>query len=314
MPASGRLLDLLALLGARSWWPGPELAERLEVTERTLRRDIGRLRELGYPIEATSGPYGGYRLGRGGKLPPLVLDDDEAVAVAVALRQAAGRAGSGLEAAALTALTKLDQVLPPMLRERVAAVASMTMALGARRVPPVDLDDLVTVSVACERNERLRFGYEDGSGRRSERHVEPYRVVSTERRWYLVSYDLDRRDWRTFRIDRLADIKVVGGFRRRPEPDAAALVSEGVAVRAWENQVVVRLHEPASSARYHVDPTVGVVEEESASTCLVRMGGDDRWLARYIVGLDCPFEVVDGSGLQRELVALGAQLTTMELD
>jgi len=308
MPASGRLLDLLALLGSRSWWPGPELAERLEVTERTLRRDIGRLRDLGYPIDATSGPYGGYRLGRGGRLPPLVLDDDEAVAVAVALRQAAGSAGSGLEAAALTALTKLDQVLPPVLRERVGAVRSMTVALGARRVPPVDLDALVVVSVACERNERLRFGYETAAGVQSDRHVEPYRVVSTERRWYLVAYDLDRQDWRTFRIDRLQEIKVVGGFRPRAEPDAAAIVAEGVAVRAWENQVVVRLHLPLAEALDAVDPTVGVLEAETESTCLVRIGGPDRWIARYLVGLDCGFAVVDGPGLEAALVALGQEL------
>ena len=242
MDTTARSLELLALLGARAWWPGAKLARRLEVTERTLRRDMARLRLLGYPIEATSGPHGGYRFGAGGRLPPLVLDDDEAVAVAVALRHAAGQAGSGMEAAALTALTKLDQVLPVTLRERVAAVRAVTVDLRNPRLPSADLDALVALAMACRRPERVRFTYEDGSGRVTSRLSEPYRLVTTERRWYLVAYDTGRRDWRTFRVDRITELRSTGvTFTRRDPPDPGALVAEGVAVRAWETQASVRL-------------------------------------------------------------------------
>jgi len=309
MPTAGRLLDLLALLGSRPWWTGAELVERLEVTDRTLRRDVTRLRELGYPVEAVPGPAGGYRLGRGGKLPPLVLDDDEAVAVAVALRQVAQAAGSGLEGAALTALTKLDQVLPPMLRERVAAVRSMTMALGVPAVPPVDLDRLVLVAVACRRPERLRFTYEAGSGETTERHVEPFRLVATDRQWYLVAYDLDRADWRTFRVDRAREVKATGAtFVRREEVDAAALVAEGVAVRGWEQHVTVRLHLDLQRAAERVAPTVGVLEADGPGHTLARIGGDLDWIARQLVALGCELEVIDPPELVDELHALGRLL------
>jgi predicted DNA-binding transcriptional regulator YafY len=314
MPAAGRLLDLLALLGSRPWWPGAELVERLEVTDRTLRRDVARLRDLGYPVEAVTGPHGGYRLGRGGRLPPLVLDDDEAVAVAVALGQVAGAAGSGLEGPALTALTKLDQVLPPTLRERVAAVRSMTVALGLPPVPAVDLDRLVAVAVACRRPERLRFTYQDGSGRVSERHVEPFRLVATERRWYLVAHDLERGAWRTFRMDRASEVKATGaGFRRDEEPDAAGLVAEGVALAVWDQHVRVLLHTGLEEASRRISPTVAVLEPAGPHATVATIGGDLDWIARHLVGIDCPFDVLDSPALLAELHALGAQLQRLRL-
>ncbi len=309
MDTAARSLELLALLGARAWWPGAELARRLEVTERTLRRDMARLRLLGYPIEATSGPHGGYRFGAGGRLPPLVLDDDEAVAVAVALRHAAGQAGSGMEAAALTALTKLDQVLPVTLRERVAAVRAVTVDLRNPRLPSADLDALVALAMACRRPERVRFTYEDGSGRVTSRLSEPYRLVTTERRWYLVAYDTGRRDWRTFRVDRITELRSTGvTFTRRNPPDPGALVAEGVAVRAWETQASVRLPVALEEAARHIPATVGVLTADGPNRTLARIGGDPEWIARFLVGLPCPVEVIEPDDVRAELRAIGERL------
>jgi len=307
-----RLLRLLSLLSARSWWRAADLAAETEVTERTVRRDITRLRDLGYPVEATTGPHGGYTLGRGGRLPPLVLDDDEAVAVAVGLRAAAGSA-TGTESAMLSALAKLDQVLPAQLRERVAALAAVTVGLRPPGVPEVDVDHLVAAGLACRRPERLRFTYRDASDRTSERLVEPYRLVYTERSWYLVAFDPSRDDWRTFRVDRMSELRLTGA-RFVPvddPPDAAGLVSRGVAVSVYDLQVEVRLQVPVEQARALVPPTVGVVEAESDTTSLVRIGGDADWIARYLAGLEVDVEVVDGDEVRAELRALGRRLVRL---
>jgi predicted DNA-binding transcriptional regulator YafY len=312
---AGRLLELLALFGARSWWSGDELARRLEVTARTLRRDVTRLRMLGYPIEATTGPNGGYRLGAGGRLPPLVLDDDEAVAVAVALRQAAGSAGSGMETAALTALTKLDQVLPVQLRERVVAVRTVTVDLRTPRLPPADVDALIVVALACRRPERLRFTYEDGDGRITRRLVEPFRLVTTGRRWYLVAYDTDREAWRTFRVDRLSELRLTGTpFEHRDPPDAGTLVSEGLALRAHAYQARVVLHLPFDVASRIISPTVGVLERIDDGHTLARIGGEPDWIARYLAGLDCRYEVLEPPEVHAELLALGERLVKEHAD
>jgi predicted DNA-binding transcriptional regulator YafY len=309
MDSAGRLLELLALFGARAWWSGDELARRLEVTPRTLRRDVTRLRMLGYPIEATTGPNGGYRLGAGGRLPPLVLDDDEAVAVAVALRQAAGSAGGGMEAAALTALTKLDQVLPVQLRERVIAVRTVTVDLRTPRLPPADIDALIVAALACRRPERLRFTYEDGDGRVTRRLVEPFRLVTTERRWYLVAYDTDRQAWRTFRVDRLSELRLTGmPFEHRDTPDAAALVSEGLALHVYPYQARVVLHLPFDIAARVVPPTVGVLEQIDDAHTLARIGGEPDWIARYLAGMECRYEVLEPPEVRSELRALGERL------
>src|SRR4051812_35025116 len=235
MDTPTRLLRLLGLLSARSGWTGADLAERLEITERTLRRDMTRLRDLGYPIEATTGPYGGYQLGAGGRLPPLVLDDDEAVAVAMGLRAVAGGGASGEESAALAALTKLDQVLPVTLRERVNALATVTIGLRRGNLPPVDVDVLVITALACRSSEALRFDYRAASDELTSRHVHPYRVVYTDRQWYLVAFDLVRDDWRTFRVDRMSSVRPTGArFTPIPDPpDAAQLVARGIAVGTY---------------------------------------------------------------------------------
>jgi predicted DNA-binding transcriptional regulator YafY len=304
-----RLLRLLSLLTTRSWWSAADLAAETEVTERTVRRDITRLRDLGYPVEATTGPYGGYTLGRGGRLPPLVLDDDEAVAVAIGLRAAAGGA-TGTESATLSALAKLDQVLPANLREQVAAIAAVTVGLRAPGVPEVDVDRLVAAGLACRRPERLRFTYIDASDRSTERLVEPYRLVYTERSWYLVAFDPSRDDWRTFRIDRMSDLRLTAS-RFTPvddPPDAASLVSRGVAVAAYDLQAVIRLGVPVDVAARMIPPTVAVLEAESERSCIARIGGDADWIAHYLAGLEVDVEVVEGDEVRSALRALGRRL------
>jgi len=237
MDTPARLLRLLVLLSARASWTAPELAERLEVTERTVRRDMVRLRDLGYPVEGTTGPYGGYALGAGGRLPPLVLDDDEAVAVAIGLRSAAAGGAAGIESAALSALTKLDRVLPAPLREQVGALREVTVGLGRSDLPAVDVDALVATALACSRPERLRFDYTDASDNRSDRLVEPFRLVFTRRSWYLVAFDTGRDAWRTFRVDRMRALRLTGArFVHRDAPDAAQCQS---ALRAQRDRAVV---------------------------------------------------------------------------
>ena len=309
MDTPGRLLRLLTLLSSRPWWTGAELIARLEVTDRTLRRDMTRLRELGYPIEATTGPNGGYRLGAAGRLPPLLLDDDEAVAVAVALRAASEGAASGLETAALSALTKLDQVLPVGLRERVAALRAVTIGLRPSELPPVDLDVLVLAAVACRRPERLRFDYATGGRDVTERRVEPYRLVFTERRWYLVAYDLDRADWRTFRVDRVSNPVATGQpFERTDPPDAGALVARGVALAAWPIQALIRVHAPREEVTRTVSPTVAVVEGVDGDATLLRMGGDEAWIADYVAGWPWRCEVLEPDSVRAEMRRRGRRM------
>jgi predicted DNA-binding transcriptional regulator YafY len=309
---SARLLRLLTLLSARAWWTGPELQERLEITDRTLRRDINRLRGLGYPVEATPGRYGGYRLGAGGRLPPLVLDDDEAVAVAVGLRAAAGGGTAGLETAALAALTKLEQVLPAPLRERVDALRAVTIDLrGGQSLPNVDLDHLVIIALACGRSERLRFAYLSGEDAATNRLVEPFRLVYTERRWYLVAYDNDRAAWRTFRVDRMSDIaNTRARFTRTDEPDAAGQVAEGLAVAVYPLQVRLRFHLTAADIARIIPSTVGIIETDEGESTVVRIGGDADWIARYIIGFGCRVDVLDSVEVRDELRAIGERLVT----
>jgi predicted DNA-binding transcriptional regulator YafY len=311
MASATRLLSLLAMLSSRPHWTAPELAERLEITERTVRRDIAQLREIGYPVEATPGVHGGYRLGAGGRLPPLLLDDDEAVAMAIALGLAAGAGSSGLETAAVAALTKLDRVLPPRLRERVAALRNVTLGLRRAEVPAADTDALVLLALACQRPERVRFDYCDASEQTSHRLVEPYRLVFTERRWYLVARDTGRQAWRTFRVDRMSELVATGiPFVHAEVPDAAAQVAEGVALWAYETQATVRIHAPRHAVGRAIDPTVGVIDDERSDdhATVVRIGGDADWIARYLAGIPEPYEVLDAPDVRAELRALGRRL------
>ena len=220
---SSRLLNMLSLLQSRRDWSGAELAGRLAVSRRTVRRDVERLRELGYPIESLAGPAGGYRLEAGTAMPPLLLDDDETIAIAVGLRTAARASVAGIEEASLQALVKLEQVLPPRLRPRLRALQSATMTVPVGG-PTVDPQCLTTVGAACRDSERLRFAYQDREGAESRRDVEPHSLVNHGHRWYLVAWDRDREDWRTFRVDRIAKPAATGvrtpgaSCRRRMPP------------------------------------------------------------------------------------------------
>jgi predicted DNA-binding transcriptional regulator YafY len=200
---SARMLRLLSLLQTHRYWPGGELADRLEVSPRTLRRDVDRLRELGYPVDASRGVAGGYQLQAGAAVPPLLLDDEEAVAIAVGLRTAAAGAVAGFEETSVRALAKVIQLLPPRLRRRIDALQAVTSPGVLGGGPTLDASALTTIAMACRGEERLRFRYTPRAGDTSDRHVEPHRLVSLGRRWYLIAWDTGRGDWRSFRVDRL---------------------------------------------------------------------------------------------------------------
>ena len=229
MDPAARLLRLLSLLQARPTWSAAELAERVAVDRRTIRRDIARLRALGYPVESSAG-VSGYTLGAGARLPPLLLDDDEAVAIAVGLRLAAMSAVSGIEESAVAAMAKLDQLLPAAVRERVRSLQASTVQLDPHPVDPADPDILTALARACRGSERVTFSYRGFAGTTTDRRVEPSQIVHTGRRWYLVARDLDRDDWRTFRVDRITDTVLTGHrFELRDRPDATARVAEALA-------------------------------------------------------------------------------------
>ncbi|MGH9124552.1 MAG: helix-turn-helix transcriptional regulator [Acidimicrobiales bacterium] len=286
--ASGRLLEVLSLLQQRPHWSSSELADRLAVTERTVRRDVTRLRELGYPVVADAGRSGGYELGRGGALPPLLLTEDETVAVAIGLRAAARSGVAGYDEAAVAALAKLEPILPAAVRERVLALNATTV-LSGRDGPLVDPELLLTVAQGCRRPERIRFAYRDGGGNLSERRVEPHGLVNVERRWYLVAKDLDRQAWRTFRLDRMSDVILTGHRFVPPEgadvPDAGVMVANGLARATYTWQAEVVLTTDLATARSEISPTVGSVEEVEGEVIL-RLGANEvDWLARYVAGL-----------------------------
>ncbi|MFA1545870.1 helix-turn-helix transcriptional regulator [Actinomadura chokoriensis] len=290
LEASARLLRLLSLLQTHRDWTGPELAERLGVSPRTVRYDIGKLRELGYPVHAAPGVAGGYRLGAGAALPPLLLDDEEAVAVAVSLRTAAGGTVAGIEEISVRALAKLEQVLPSRLRRRVGALHGYTTPL-APAGPTVPAETLATVAAACRDHRRLRFGYRRHDGSETVRDVEPYRLVHTGRRWYLVGWDVDRDGWRTFRVDRLAP-RVPDGPRFTPrEAPPADLVPRGVEAALARHRARVTVRAPASEITALVPASVRV-EPLEEGTCVVHASGDTpERLALNILMLGADFEV-----------------------
>ena len=315
MDTPRRLLQLLVLFSGRPSWSAADLVERLEVTERTLRRDVTRLRDLGYPIESTTGRYGGYSLGAGGRLPPLLLADDEAVAVSVALRALSQSADPLLGEPAIAAMTKLAQVLPSGLRERVDTLAEVTDHIGSTSDPwggpGTDPGVLMRLAQAARAAERMRFDYRTGDDRSSRRHVEPHRLVSLRSRWYLVAFDVDRDAWRTFRVDRVVGPQATGARATpRDAPDAAALVAEGVAVGVYDTAARIRLPVPPAEAARHISRTVGVLEPAApdATTTVVRIGGDPDWIARYLVGLPCPFEVIEPDAVRVEVRRLARRL------
>src|SRR5262245_4424712 len=271
LETSARLLRLLSLLQTPREWTGKELADRLEVSTRTIRNDVERLRTLGYPVHASRGSIGGYRLGAGAALPPLLLDDEEAVAVAVGLGSGANGSVEGIEESSLRALAKLEQVLPPRLRYRLAALQAYTVAVPTRRAGariPTDL--LTTVVAACRDRERLRFDYQAHDGTPSRRDIEPYRVVNFGRRWYLVAFDMQRQDWRTFRVDRMRPVTPTGPrFAARPLPDEdiAGYVARKVGSVPKRYPATVLVHAPAAVVTERLPASVGSVEARDAQSC-----------------------------------------------
>ena len=307
MDTSERLLKLLSLLQARPDWTGPELAERLGVTGRTVRNDVERLRRLGYPVEASPGVGGGYRLGAA--LPPLLLDDEEAVAVAVGLRTAAGGAVAGIEETSLRALVKLEQVLPSRLRHRVNALHS-AMAAVQGSGPTVDAEVLAAIAAAIRDRQRLRFDYRLHDGSAGVRDVEPHRVVSWGRRWYLVAFDADRQDWRTFRVDRMRPRTPAGPRftpRRVPGGDVTAYVERTVGRATWRYRARVLLHAPAASLAGRLPPAVEL-EPVDERSCIATAGADDPTvLALYLGMLDVDFDLLDAPELAEALARLAAR-------
>jgi predicted DNA-binding transcriptional regulator YafY len=308
---SSRLLTLLSLLQARRDWPGSELARRLEVSGRTIRRDVERLRGLGYPVESLTGPAGGYRLRAGTAMPPLLLDDDEAIAIAVGLRTAARASVTGIEETSVRALVKLEQVLPAHLRRRVRALGSATMTLPAGG-PTVDPQTLTVIAAACRDFECVRFAYRGRDGIASRREVEPHSLVNLGRRWYLAAWDRRRQDWRTFRVDRLASPASTGvrfAPRDLPARDAAAYVSESLSTAPNRYEARVTLHAPAEAVRRGVPSYWGTIEPIDEHTCEYRTGDDDLgWLALRVAMLGVDFDVHEPPELAEHLLLLAGRL------
>ncbi|MEV5708909.1 YafY family protein [Actinoallomurus sp. NPDC052274] len=311
LETSARLLRLLALLQTPRDWAGSELAERLGVSGRTVRADVERLRALGYPVLATRGSAGGYRLGAGASLPPLLLEDEEAVAIAVGLRTAAGGVIGDAEAS-LRALAKLEQVMPSRLRHRVNTLQTHTVPVPSDRPgPAVDPEVLTTLAAACRAHERLRFDYTTHTGEAVRREVEPYRLVTWGRRWYLLAYDPDRAGWRTFRVDRLTPHVPTGPRftpRDLPDGDVAGYVSGRVSAAAWRHRARVTVHAPAEVVAARISAAVGTVEAVDAGTCVLHTGADTvETLAVHLGLLNADFEVTDPPELVAHLRTLAAR-------
>ncbi|BDT99169.1 helix-turn-helix transcriptional regulator [Nocardia sputorum] len=304
-----RVLTLLGLLQQRQVWTGPELAERLGVTARTVRRDVERLRALGYPVHACQGVGGGYRLGPGQDLPPLLLDDEEAIVTAVSLLVGAGGAVAGAGDAALRALAKLDRVLPTRLRHEVHALSGSVESFGAERTP-VDPDVLMTLARACRDEVEAGFGYPAGSTVRPRR-VEPYRLVASDRRWYLLAFDLDRDDWRSFRVDRMTDVSArTWRFRPRAAPEAAAYVQEGVASRVYPNRARFLVHASADTVRAQIPASAAVVRPRGGDRCEVLSGAADSldFVLMHMALLGHAFEILEPPELGPRSRALAQRL------
>ncbi|WP_328388468.1 helix-turn-helix transcriptional regulator [Nocardia sp. NBC_00416] len=311
LETSARLLRLLSLLQTPRDWTGRELAERLDVDMRTVRRDIDKLRTLGYPVHAIAGAAG-YRLGAGAALPPLLLDDDEAVAVALGLRTAAGGTVAGIEESSLRALTKLEQVLPSRLRHRITALQAATVTVAAGTTP-VDPQTLTAIAGAIRDHHRLRFDYRAHDGTTTRRDTEPHRLVHTGRRWYLIGWDVDRADWRNYRVDRLAPRIPTGPrFEPRPAPDIdpAGFVSRGVSTSVYRYRARITLHVSAATAADRIPATVGVIEAVDATSCLLHTGSNSLDEIAVYVGLfGFAFQVHEPPELIDHLRALAQRVT-----
>ncbi|MFD5552431.1 helix-turn-helix transcriptional regulator [Streptomyces sp. NPDC127068] len=312
---SARLLQLLSLLQTPREWPGGELSQRLGVSRRTVRRDIDRLRELGYPVQAARGADGGYRLVAGKALPPLVLDDEEAVAIAVGLRAGAGHAVEGIEEASVRALAKLEQVLPGRLRHRVSVLQSATVPLTSGDGATIATETLTVMASAIAGHERLRFAYRSVDGTESRRLTEPHRLVSTGRRWYLVAFDVERSDWRTFRVDRVAGEPLATGARftprELPQGSAAEFLRDRIRGQWKTYAFSVRFAAPVEEVMGRLPSLFGTPEPADDGTCVLHgtTGDAPEWLACRLAWVGCAFEVDGPPELVTMVRELGERLT-----
>ena len=302
LSTSARLLRLVSLLSSRPSWTNGELAERMEVTDRTVRRDVAKLRELGYGIDSDPGPWGGYRLVGGARVPPLSLDDEEALAVVVALREAALSGVLGGDQAALSALLKLRRLLPPHVAERLGELDASFVHTSRTDAGHVVPGILLELASACRRGERLRLSYRDMEGRESVRAVDPHRLVRTRHRWYVVAFDVDRAAWRTFRADRVTDARPTGTLVALTDPpDAAALVAR-MLLSDYPLYTTIRLDLPLPEARRVVPPHRGSHDPDGPTATLVTIGGTDpHHLATYLLGLATPFTIITPTSVRDAL-------------
>jgi len=311
LETSARLLRLLSLLQIHRDWSGADLADRLGVTPRTVRRDVDKLRSLGYPVHATTGTAGGYRLGAGAALPPLLLDDEEAVAVAIGLRSAAQGSVEGIAEASVRALAKIDQVLPSRLRRRVEALRAATVTVDSRAAK-VSADALALLAAACRDRERVRFEYTARAGEGSAREVEPYRLVHTGRRWYLVAYDLKRADWRTFRVDRMRPKEPTGprfAPREEPDRDTAGWTARRLAVDQYPYRARITMFAPAQAVADRIPPEYGLIEPLDGGSCMLTMGGDRlEVMALYVTMVGVEFRVHEPAELVEQVRATAARM------
>lgn len=309
--ASTRVLRLLSLLQARREWSGTELSERLEVDVRTVRRDANRLRELGYVVESAAGPGGGYRLAAGAHTPPLLLEDEEVLTIALALGAAASTLGNFTQAA-LGVLVKLDQLLPSRLRRKWKAMSNVTVSLPGTE-SAVDTRLLATLAAACRDERRVTFKYSDRQKQESLRDVEPMRLVHTGRVWYLAAWDVDRDGWRTFRLDRIvAGFGVRPGVEfvpRTPTEDFATLVSRAIAASPYVHKARLRLPMSVDAARAHIPAWVGVLEAVAESQCVLCLGAN-TWegMVALIVNAAVPFELEEPAELATAIHDIAARL------
>jgi predicted DNA-binding transcriptional regulator YafY len=310
LETSTRLLQLLELLQSRPYWSGHELSERLEVGARTVRRDVDRLRRLGYPVDASPGVAGGYRLRAGASLPPLLLDDEEAVAIAVGLRTAVSDGIAGIEETSVRAMSKLEQLLPSRVRRRIQAIGAATVPYP-QSGPVIDPEILLVIATACRDHERLRFAYLSHDERRSRRIVEPQGLVHTGRRWYLVAWDIDRSDWRTFRVDRIDSVPKPDRRcvpREPPAPDLAAFVARGIASARDRHHARVVLRAPAHEVAARITYSLGTIEPLDEHSCVLQASAD--WLdglALHIARIDVDFEVLEPPELIERVGQLAAR-------
>jgi predicted DNA-binding transcriptional regulator YafY len=311
LQSSARLLRLLTLFQSRSTWAGAQLTSRLEVTSRTLRRDVDRLRALGYPVHSTTGPAGGYMLGAGASLPPLMLDNEEGLAVAIALHGGSADV-SGVADAGQRALAKLDQVMPARVRTRLEALRAAIVRLPAPAPPRIELGVVDALAAACSQHRLVHLGYRDQEGRATRRTVEPQRLVLAERRWYLAAWDRTRQDWRTFRVDRIAPpVELGGGFAPRPAPDGdvAGYVQRSTSWTRHKIQARVLFHAPLAAVRAKIPPAYGALTAVGKKRCRLETGGSTLdGIAVWLAVTGHPFDVESPAELAGHVGVLAKRL------